>query len=82
MSDTTAKESGSNAAAAAEESENSVVVSRLRRAPRSPSAPENVIPEGVLAQFRNEGGNSISPMARWRSRIAAMRSRPAAKTGK
>lgn len=55
MSDAAVKESGSNAAAAMEDSENSVVVSRLRRASRSPSAPENVIPEGVLAQFRNDG---------------------------
>lgn len=43
------------AAAAAEDAENSVDVSRFRRSPRSSSSPEKIIPEAVREQFRNEG---------------------------
>ena len=43
------------AAGAADEPDNSVDVSRVRRSARPGSAPDKIVPEGVRVQFRNEG---------------------------
>lgn len=55
MSESNNQGGASAATAAADDAENSVDVSRLRRSPRSTSTPDKIIPEAVREQFRNEG---------------------------
>jgi putative DNA primase/helicase len=61
MSEANPKSGDFVAAIAAEETENSVDVTRFRRSPRSTASPEKIIPDTVREQFRNEGSAYYFP---------------------